>query len=118
MYYCWIFFHGYELWRTDGTTNGTYLIKDLDPSLGSFSSIEFLKVINDNLYFSQTTMGLGRELYSFDAKQKISSIDVENNQESNELLKGPRRKLQTSHQYGTMQRQIQRRQNMSAIYRQ
>ncbi len=34
-------------------------------------------------------MGLGRELYSFDAKQKISSIDVENNQESNELLKGP-----------------------------
>ncbi|MBL0099336.1 MAG: hypothetical protein IPP49_04135 [Saprospiraceae bacterium] len=34
MYYCWIFFHGYELWRTDGTTNGTYLIKDLDPFFG------------------------------------------------------------------------------------
>ena len=34
-------------------------------------------------------MGLGRELYSFDAKQKISSIDVENNQESNELFPNP-----------------------------
>ena len=50
--------HGYELWRTDGTAIGTYLVKDVNTGfIGSFvrNMVEF----NDNLYFAAYTNGLG-----------------------------------------------------------
>lgn len=78
--------YGFELWRTDGTKKGTYMIKDIDPSKGSFSSIELLKVINDKLYFSHTTANLGRELYSYDTTQDISSVIDKDIQYPNHLL--------------------------------
>lgn len=41
---------GQELWRSDGTLGGTYLLKDLRPGSGS-SSPQSLTVLNGHLYF-------------------------------------------------------------------
>ncbi|MFZ4731576.1 MAG: ELWxxDGT repeat protein [Pirellulales bacterium] len=46
---------GYELWKTDGTTAGTVLVKDLFP--GANSGLRFsgeMEAVNDRLYFSAT----------------------------------------------------------------
>lgn len=42
--------HGWELWRTDGTAAGTYLVKDISPGLGS-SWIAHLTTWNNRVYF-------------------------------------------------------------------
>jgi len=42
--------HGYELWVTDGTADGTVLVKDLTGN-GSWSSPESLSVVNGKLVF-------------------------------------------------------------------
>jgi hypothetical protein len=77
------------LWRTDGTSIGTYLIKDLDPSLGAFGSIELLKIIDDKLYFSQNIVDVGRELYSYNTQQTSSSSDLENSETQKSLFPNP-----------------------------
>ena len=41
--------HGYELWRTDGATNGTNLFKDLEPA-GHGSPVDFV-VFENQLFF-------------------------------------------------------------------
>jgi ELWxxDGT repeat protein len=43
--------HGRELWRTDGTSGGTQLVKDLNPGQGSFE-INSYNALNDRLIFS------------------------------------------------------------------
>ncbi len=42
---------GYELWRTDGTTSGTYMVKDINPGVES----SFLYITNEaaNQYFTE-----------------------------------------------------------------
>ncbi|MCB9149051.1 MAG: hypothetical protein H6641_09845 [Caldilineaceae bacterium] len=48
--------HGYELWRTDGTADGTYLVKDL--TVGSDSSWPaHLTQLGDMLYFVNSADG-------------------------------------------------------------
>ncbi len=62
---------GYELWRTDGTKNGTYLVKDLTPfnnipyGPGS-SSPRHLTELNDMLIFSAAAKNIGTELFRSD----------------------------------------------------
>ena len=57
--------HGYELWRTDGTAAGTYMVKDI--SVGSQSSnADNLFDFNGVLYFSAYTVANGRELWKSD----------------------------------------------------
>lgn len=75
---------GTELWRSDGTAAGTYLLRDLDPgffeglagNVAGSDPAEFA-VFNGRLYFaaseqpSQTftaTLGTGRELWSTDGQ--------------------------------------------------
>ncbi len=48
--------HGAELWRSDGTEAGTYLLKDINPGIGDctnyYMSGQYFAVLNDILYFA------------------------------------------------------------------
>ena len=62
--------HGSELWKTDGTENGTVLVKDIDPreySSGSpYGGIPYgFTVMGDSLYFSAYDSS-GNELWKSD----------------------------------------------------
>jgi|GEM_PF-1249566 len=52
---------GQELWRSDGTTVGTYQVKDLRPSSGSFP--RNLTVVHDTLYLTASTDVGGRVVW-------------------------------------------------------
>src|SRR5262245_24007900 len=57
--------HGYELWKSDGTTAGTVMIKDINP--GSASSYPgFLTNVNGTLFFSATDGTHGTQLWKSD----------------------------------------------------
>ena len=54
-----LFFRGYDstngpaLWKSDGTTAGTVMVKDTDPSITSNNmGLEYLTAIGSNLFFS------------------------------------------------------------------
>jgi len=57
--------HGTELWRTDGTPQGTRLVADLVPGPGS-SDPQGLTVAGGRLYFSAWDTYHGRELWTSD----------------------------------------------------
>lgn len=54
---------GYELWKTDGTTNGTTLVKDIYPGYPGSRPSKFF-VHNDNLYFMADDGVTGQELWA------------------------------------------------------
>ena len=56
---------GNELWKTDGTTAGTVLVKDLNPGPASSFPFGFGEGLN-RVYFSATEPTSGRELYMSD----------------------------------------------------
>jgi ELWxxDGT repeat protein len=56
---------GKELWRTDGTDTGTYLVKDIFPGIGSSNPTNFCSV-GSTLYFTATNGVLGTELWKTD----------------------------------------------------
>ncbi len=56
---------GYELWKTDGTSSGTSLVKDIYTGSNSSKPSNFV-VINNTLYFCATTNAEGRELWKSD----------------------------------------------------
>jgi choice-of-anchor C domain-containing protein len=56
---------GLELWRTDGTAAGTWLVKDINPGEGD-SSPDFLTVMNGLLYFTAYNSDSGAELWRSD----------------------------------------------------
>ena len=61
--------HGYELWRSDGTEQGTSLLKDIVPGVfmsDPLRSIRHLTAVNDMLYFSTDDGVHGRELWRSD----------------------------------------------------
>jgi ELWxxDGT repeat protein len=56
---------GQELWRTDGTVAGTYMVKDIHPGpLGA--QLYYLTVMNGILYFSADNGNLNHELWRSD----------------------------------------------------
>src|SRR5262245_25778762 len=56
---------GVELWRTDGTTAGTWRVKDVNPGTANSDPGQFVAVGNQ-LFFTATVAGLGRELWVTD----------------------------------------------------
>ncbi|MEW6498305.1 MAG: ELWxxDGT repeat protein, partial [Cyanobacteriota bacterium] len=56
---------GQELWRSDGTANGTTLVQDINPGVNS-SDPSNLTALNGTLYFSANDGSLGRELWKSD----------------------------------------------------
>ena len=57
--------HGKEIWRTDGTSAGTKLIKDIEPG-GDSSSVHSAAVMADRLFFAGTTGGNTYSLFKTD----------------------------------------------------
>src|SRR3954471_7153210 len=57
--------HGDELWRSDGTAAGTYLLKDIHQG-ASKSSPRSLTVVGDTLFFSAIDGTHGTELWESD----------------------------------------------------
>ncbi len=57
--------HGLELWRSDGTAEGTWPVADLEPGAGSSSPSELIAV-GDQVLFTATTAAAGRELWQVD----------------------------------------------------
>ncbi|WP_428666255.1 ELWxxDGT repeat protein [Runella sp.] len=69
---------GYELWRTDGTTAGTVMVKDI--YAGSSSSNPFgLTVYNGKLYFIATNGINGYELWQSDGTSAGTSMVIDLN---------------------------------------
>jgi ELWxxDGT repeat protein len=58
-------FNGYELWVTDGTTNGTQLLKDINPGRSNSSPQQFIE-FDGKLYFSANDGVNGSELWVTD----------------------------------------------------
>ena len=56
---------GFELWKTDGTSSGTTLVKDIYTGSNSSKPNNFI-VVNGVLYFSATTNAEGTELWKSD----------------------------------------------------
>lgn len=83
---------GAELWRSDGTADGTYLVKEIDPSVNPDNGFQFsgspslLTVVDGNLYFRATdgtTSGHGTELWRSDGTEagtrRVSDINTAGN---------------------------------------
>lgn len=60
--------NGTELWKTDGTTTGTLLVKDIFPGSSS-SNPGFLTAVANTLYFYATDGSSGTELWKSDGTQ-------------------------------------------------
>lgn len=56
---------GLELWRTDGTSAGTYMVKDINPGTSDSHPISFT-IFNGIVYFSADGGGTGHELWRTD----------------------------------------------------
>ena len=71
--------HGIELWRSDGTDTGTYMVKDINPGEASSGIYEIIAA-NGKLFFSATTAGNGQELWISDgtAKGTQQLMDISN----------------------------------------
>ena len=57
--------NGIELWKSDGTTNGTVMVKDVYTGAGN-SSPDWLTNVNGTLFFAATDAAAGRELWKSD----------------------------------------------------
>ena len=56
--------HGHELWRSDGTAQGTWLVEDLRTGeTGSFDSLSYLLAACPRLYFNANDGVVGNELW-------------------------------------------------------
>jgi ELWxxDGT repeat protein len=59
--------HGYELWRTDGTSEGTFMVKDIWPGPGGNSSAPHaMNTIHGRFVFHADDGEHGRELWTSD----------------------------------------------------
>jgi ELWxxDGT repeat protein len=56
---------GYELWKSDGTPQGTVRVRDINPGLGAASPADLVDV-NGRLFFSADDGSAGRELWTSD----------------------------------------------------
>src|SRR5258706_8409496 len=61
--------HGKELWRTDGTDTGTYMVKDINEGTESSSPADMTES-NGKIYFKAYTSVTGTELFRTDGTLK------------------------------------------------
>lgn len=79
--------HGSELWKTDGTTNGTVLVKDINNGIGDAQLGSFV-VISNVLYFFANDGIHGRELWKTDGTTNGTVLvkDITPGSASSEIL--------------------------------
>ncbi|GAB3507722.1 ELWxxDGT repeat protein [Emticicia fontis] len=70
--------HGYELWRTDGTTAGTYMLKDINKEIAS-SNPKILFSMKDYLYFMADDITHGQELWRTNGTTTSLHADLNQN---------------------------------------
>ena len=58
--------NGPELWRSDGTENGTYMVKDINLANEQSSESQFFIAIESIIYFSANDGETGEELWKTD----------------------------------------------------
>jgi ELWxxDGT repeat protein len=61
--------HGYELWKSDGTEEGTVMVKDIAPGVWG-SMPKYLTGVNETLYFSASDNIHGYELWKSDGTEE------------------------------------------------
>src|SRR4029077_15380051 len=67
--------HGIELWRSDGTAAGTYLVKDIEPGpASSFVYTPNINAINGKLYFTPVTSAKGLEPWVSDGTESGTQL--------------------------------------------
>ena len=67
---------GIELWKTDGTTAGTEMVKDINPGLAS-SNPSALCNVNGTLFFAATKGVNGIEVWKTDGTESVSVMVVD-----------------------------------------
>ncbi len=60
--------HGNELWRSDGTAAGTFMVKDIEPGIASSSPYD-ITAVNGKIYFAATTASNGKEPWVSDGTE-------------------------------------------------
>ena len=65
---------GIELWRSDGTTAGTYIVKNINPTGDAFP--DGFTVLNGVLYFQATTDEYGSEVWCTDGTEDGTYLAV------------------------------------------
>jgi ELWxxDGT repeat protein len=68
--------HGYELWKSDGTTAGTIMVKDITPG-ASGSDPLYLTEVGSRLFFNARDDGHGRRLWRSDGTSAGTVLVVE-----------------------------------------
>jgi ELWxxDGT repeat protein len=69
--------HGTELWVTDGTTDGTKLLKDIAPrASSSFSYSIQIAVMGNKAYFAASSGELDHALWSTDGESVYVTAQV------------------------------------------
>lgn len=61
--------HGYELWVSDGTTAGTFMLKDIDTLPGHSGAPRLFFVFQQKLYFQANDSVHGKELWVTDGSE-------------------------------------------------
>lgn len=76
--------HGKELWITDGTENGTVMVKDINPDGDSKPSQ--LTYLGNTLYFSANNGTYGRELWKSDGTESGTTLVLDVNPSGNAFI--------------------------------
>jgi len=68
--------HGIEIWRTNGTPEGTFLLKDIATGEGNYNHADprELTVVDNLMYFSAWSPGHGRELWVTDGTKEGTNL--------------------------------------------
>ncbi|MDC0197131.1 putative Ig domain-containing protein, partial [Marine Group III euryarchaeote] len=74
--------NGTELWQSDGTENGTFMLKDIDPGFAPngaplSSYPKYFTVFNNKLYFQATDEENGAELWTTDGTENGTTLAVD-----------------------------------------
>lgn len=61
--------HGEELWKSNGTSEGTTLVANINPAPGASSSPRFITAMNNSLFFTADDGSTGQELWKSDGTE-------------------------------------------------
>lgn len=65
-----------QLWKTNGTANGTAMALDLGDTTNNIISVEKLLAFNGKLYLVASISGQGSDLFSFDGTGALTHIEL------------------------------------------